>query len=176
MNSRREISDDVVTFHSSKDIAKKIGISPITLKKYSLLIEKVSEGGVLYERNDKNSRLYSDTDVLLIIRTLKIRDTEAVPFEKAAKIVLIEEGVISEQNDGTPAVLTNYSEKEEIKEIYSVLNTQNTHIASLIEANKELIDTNKQLSNQMEQILKKINIEESKKLNQPEKKKWWRFK
>ena len=175
-SNRKEISDNVVTFHSSKDVAKKIGISPVTLKKHSLLIEKISDSAVLYQRNGKNSRIYTDLDVRFISRTLSIRDTLGVPLEKAVKTTLIEDGVLAEPNGRTPSVLHNNPDSGTPNEFYAVLNRQNAHIESLLEANHELIKTNKELSSQMKEILEKINFEKIKRLNEPKKKKWWSFK
>ena len=106
-SNRKDISDQVVEFHSAKDVAKQLKISPVTLKKYCLLIEKLSEGGVLYKRNDNRSRIYTDPDVLLIKRTLDLRDEEGITYENAVIKVLKEEKILDVPdvpNDRTPAV------------------------------------------------------------------------
>ena len=87
-DSMKDITEDVITFYSAKDLANDLNISPITLKKHSLLIEKLSEGDVLFKRNDDKSRIYTDTDVLLIRRTLDLRDKEGMTYENAVIKVL----------------------------------------------------------------------------------------
>lgn len=106
-SNRKDITDQVFEFHSAKEVAKQFGISPITLKKHCLVIEKISESGVLYKRNDDRSRIYTVPDVLLIKRTLDLRDKEGVTYENALIKVLQEEkilGVPDVPNDRTPAV------------------------------------------------------------------------
>lgn len=40
----KDITGEAITFYSAKDLANDLNISPVTLKKHSLLIEKLSEG------------------------------------------------------------------------------------------------------------------------------------
>lgn len=43
----RDISKEITSYQSAKDVAKALNIKPVTLKKYSLLIEKISKGKML---------------------------------------------------------------------------------------------------------------------------------
>jgi len=194
-DSMKDITEDVITFYSAKDLANDLNISPVTLKKHSLLIEKLSEGGVLFKRNDDKSRIYTDTDVLLIRRTLDLRDKEGMTYENAVINVLQEEKILDVPpvpNDRTPAVPSDFDFNRTAEAFFAVLNEQNDRIDRLIEANEALVKTNKEQSEQIQQLLdhnQKQNalllekIEElpsekedgEPKKEPPSKKAWWQF-
>ncbi len=53
--------------------AKKIGVAPTTLRKYSSLIENLSGNLNYFERDSNNSRLYSRNDVATIKRVISLK-------------------------------------------------------------------------------------------------------
>lgn len=180
----KDISANATTYHSSKDVAKQLNISPVTLKKYSLLIEKLSNGAVTYVRNDDKSRVYADTDVLLITRTLELRDTEGITFENAVIKALIEQNILAVPpvpNGRTPAVPSNDLSSVSANDFLAVLQEQNAHIGKLLKSNEELVQSNKELSEKMQLLIDKVtaleepaeNIEEP---TPPKKKRWWQIK
>ena len=191
----KDITGEKITFHSAKDLANDLNISPITLKKYSLLIEKVSGGGVQFSRNDDKSRIYTDTDVLLIRRTIDLRDKEGMTYENAVIEVLQEEKILNVPpvpNDKTPDVPSDFDLNRTAEAFFAVLNKQNDRIDRLIEVNEALIKTNKEQSEQIQQLLEhnqkqngffleKIEErhsekeEEEPKKETQSKKAWWQF-
>lgn len=191
----KDITEEVVTFHSAKDLAKDLNISPVTLKKHSLLIEKLSDGGVQFKRNEDKSRIYTDTDVLLIRRTLDLREKEAITYENAVIMVLQEDKILDVPdvpNDRTTVVPSDFDFNRTAETFFAVLNEQNDRIDRLIEANEALVKTNKEQSEQIQQLLdhnQKQNalllekIEElpsekedgEPKKEPPSKKAWWQF-
>lgn len=66
------------------DVAHKMDISPSTLRKYSLLLE---ENGVIFKRNAKNSRQYTESDVMTLQRMITLMKTDGVTVENAAYTV-----------------------------------------------------------------------------------------
>lgn len=66
------------------DVAHKMDISPSTLRKYSLLLE---ENGVIFKRNAKNSRQYTESDVMTLQRMITLVKTDGVTVENAAYTV-----------------------------------------------------------------------------------------
>lgn len=178
-NNRRDISEEVVTFYSAKEVADKLGISPVTLKKHSLVIEKLSEGGVSYDRNDNRSRIYTDQNVQLIKRTLDTREKENTTYENAVIKVLQEEDILKvpeDSNDRSPAVPSEYDVNRTHEAFLSVLNKQNEHIERLMTMNEELVKENQNLSENIKDLFEKFNYEEQKKLDTSKNKKWWQFK
>lgn len=191
----KDITGEKITFHSAKDLANDLNISPITLKKYSLLIEKVSGGDVQFSRNDDKSRIYTDTDVLLIRRTIDLRDKEGMTYENAVIEVLQEEKILTVPpvpNDKTPDVPSDFDFNRTSEAFFAVLNKQNARIDRLIEVNEALVKTNKEQSEQIQQLLEhnqkqnglfleKIEErhsekeEEEPKKETPSKKAWWHF-
>ncbi len=191
----KDITGEKITFHSAKDLANDLNISPITLKKYSLLIEKLSGGGVQFSRNDDKSRIYTDTDVLLIRRTIDLRDKEGMTYENAVIEVLQEEKILNVPpvpNDKTPDVPSDFDFNRTAEAFFAVLNKQNARIDRLIEVNEALVKTNKEQSEQIQQLLEhsqkqtvlfleKIEErhsekeEEEPKKETPSKKAWWQF-
>lgn len=194
-NNRKDITHEAIIFHSAKDLSEKLNISPVTLKKHSLLIEKLSGGGVLFKRNDDRSRIYTDTDVLLIRRTLDLREIEGITYEKAVIKVLKEEKILdvpTVPNDRTPIVPNEFDFSRTAEAFFNVLNEQNDRIDRLIEANEALLKTNKDQSEQIQQLLdhnqKQNNLllekieerpsekEEDEPKKEPSSKKaWWQF-
>lgn len=187
MKDMKDITGEAITFHSAKDLANDLNISPVTLKKHSLLIEKLSEGGVLFKRNDDKSRIYTDTDVLLIRRTLDLRDKEGMTYENAVIKVLQEEKILDVPpvpNDRTPAVPSDFDFNRTAEAFFAVLNEQNDRIDRLIEANEALVKTNKEQSEQIQQLLEHnqkqnaLLVEKTEELpfeKEEPKKAWWQI-
>lgn len=194
-NNRKDITHEATIFHSAKDLSNDLNISPITLKKHSLLIEKLSEGDVLFKRNDDKSRIYTDTDVLLIRRTLDLREKEGITYENAVIKALQEEKILDVPivpNGRTPTVPSDFDFNRTAEAFFAVLNEQNARIDRLIEANEALVKTNKEQSEQIQQLLdhnqkqndlllEKIEErpsekeEDEPKKEPPSKKSWWQF-
>ncbi|WP_133141839.1 MerR family transcriptional regulator, partial [Clostridioides difficile] len=47
-------------YYSSKDVAKRLSIEPVTVRKYSQMLE---EQGYSFKKDEKNWRQYSEDDV-----------------------------------------------------------------------------------------------------------------
>lgn len=177
----KDITDEVNTLYSSKYLATILNISPITLKKYSLLIEKLSKGAVQFSRNDDKSRNYTDTDVLLIKRTLLTREKEGLSYENAVIKVLQEENILDVpgvQIGVSPIVPLKTISDDTVKSFISVLNDQNDRIEKLIESQEQLLSINKaqaqqvqSLLEQNELLLEKIRLDSIKE-STPDKKTW----
>lgn len=65
-------------------LSGELGISPSTLRKYSLLLE---EDGFVFQRNAKNSRQYTETDVIAIQEMITLIKTEGMTVENASYAV-----------------------------------------------------------------------------------------
>ena len=70
--------------YTSKEIAKRINIEPVTLRKYSIELEK---RGMEFEKNENNWRLYSDIDLSYFRYLARLRD-DGVSLEDAMTTVI----------------------------------------------------------------------------------------
>lgn len=180
----KNITDEVTTLYSSKYLATILNVSPVTLKKYSLLIEKISEGAVLFSRNDDKSRNYSDSDVLLIKRTLDIREEEGITYENAVTKVLIEQNII-EDTDVQIGISANVPQKNlsdgTAEAFIDVMNKQNDRIKELIESQEQIVIVNREQTQQIKNLLAQNQLllekiqQDSSKEDNSEKKMWWQF-
>ena len=174
----KDISEEITSYQSAKDVAKALRIKPVTLKKYSLLIEKVSKGNVTFERSEDKSRLYTATDVTLIHSTLDTRNQNNLSYEKAVESILKEEAILDATGD-TPTVALKATLNNDLNVTANALfcryvNEQNAQIDQLIKTNNELVESNKKLSNDMREFFKEKKALEEVKENSI-KKKWWFF-
>ena len=174
----RDISKEITSYKSAKDVAKELHIKPVTLKKYSLLIEKMSKGNVMFERSGDRSRLYTDTDVTLIRRTLDTRDQNDLSYKKAVESVLKEEKIMDATDDmgnvATPATLENDLDGT-IKSLFAAMNEQNAQINQLVKANKDLAKSNEKLANQVQELFEERKLIEEYKKEDQKQKRWWSF-
>lgn len=180
----KDITENVSTIHLAKDLADTLNVSPVTLKKYSLLIEKLSEGAVLFNRNDDKSRLYTDMDVLLIKRTLDIREKEGITYENAVTKALIERNILAVPVDTanrTAPVPPIHISDGTAETFIGVLNAHNDRIDHLIESQENLLNLNKEQNQQIQDLIKQNELLlEQLRLNPPQedklrKKSWWQF-
>lgn len=65
-------------------VATNLGVSGSTLRKYSLILE---ENGITFKRNAKNSRQYTESDVMTLQRMITLMKTDGVTVENAAYAV-----------------------------------------------------------------------------------------
>lgn len=89
----------VQSVYTTKEVAENIGISPSTLRKYCLLIEAA---GYKVPRNERNDRMFYDSDVLAIRSLRKLVD-DGTPVEKAAKEVSVKLSNREEVKGNPPA-------------------------------------------------------------------------
>lgn len=175
----KDISEEITSYQSAKDVAKALRIKPVTLKKYSLIIEKISKGNVTFERSEDKSRLYTATDVTLIRSALDTRNQNNLSYEKAVESILKEVGLL-DATDDTRTVALDATLKNDLNitanALFAVMNEQNAQIDQLIKANKELVESNKELSSQMKKFFEKDQESRETKEIVSKKKKWWFFK
>lgn len=132
----------LIIYENVSQVAKRLKISPSTVKKYYLLIE--SYNCFAFKRDERERIVFSDYDVRLLQRLVELKSMPQVTLEDACKLLLNEEGLTVNNTDMT--VIT--PESDDLKEVL-----------------KELKDTvelqQKQLQNQNEQIAKLTSLLES---------------
>ncbi|QWG31473.1 DUF3967 domain-containing protein (plasmid) [Bacillus mycoides] len=131
-----------IIYENVSQIAKRLKISPSTVKKYYLLIE--SYNCYAFKRDERERIIFNDYDVRLLQRLVELKSMPQVTLEDACKLLLKEEGLTV--NNKNMTVITPGSDdlKEVLRELKDTVELQQ-----------------KQLQNQNEQIAKLTNVLES---------------
>ncbi|EOO65103.1 MULTISPECIES: DUF3967 domain-containing protein [Bacillus cereus group] len=131
-----------IIYENVSQIAKRLKISPSTVKKYYLLIE--SYNCYAFKRDERERIIFNDYDVRLLQRLVELKSMPQVTLEDACKLLLKEEGLTV--NNKNMTVITPGSDdlKEVLRELKDTVELQQ-----------------KQLQNQNEQITKLTNLLES---------------
>lgn len=76
--------DELEIRYTTKDIADKLGIQAVTVRKYALALEKA---GYSIDRSDGKNRSYNATDVMAFQYMQSIRAQTSITVEEAANLV-----------------------------------------------------------------------------------------
>ena len=131
-----------VVYESVNQIAKRLRVSPSTVKKYYLLIE--SYNCYVFKRDEQGRVIFSDYDLKLLQRLMELKNMPQVTLEEACKLLLEEEGL-----KNTEAVMT-------------VITPEDNDLKALLQELKSTVEIQqKQLQTQSEQINQLTNLLES---------------
>lgn len=151
---------------STAQAAKKLDISVATLRKYSVLVEKVTANKAYYQRSKQKARLYSQKDIADLENFRNIFKKEDLTLTQAAqRVFAISNSKEKEESVPTPVVDNNVVNPDQVIKLLNLLQQtiahQNQAIAQLqdqvarVEAqNKELIDNAHRLK---EPVNKKVD-------------------
>lgn len=131
--------------------AKKIGVAPTTLRKYSSLIENLSGNLNYFERDSNNSRLYSRNDVATIKRVISLKKRPNISLKSALKQAL-EENDIASVSD-TDSQLGSDTSTDTTAELQLASDDKIKQYETLI---NQLVESNLKLSDQLETAIKRI--------------------
>ncbi|MGH0792315.1 DUF3967 domain-containing protein [Bacillus cereus] len=131
-----------IIYENISQVAKRLKISPSTVKKYYLLIE--SYNCYAFKRDERERIIFNDYDVRLLQRLVELKSMPQVTLEDACKLLLKEEGLTVNNTDMTVITPGFDDLKEVLGELKDTVKLQQ-----------------KQLQNQNEQIAKLTNVLES---------------
>lgn len=131
-----------IIYENVSQIAKRLKISPSTVKKYYLLIE--SYNCYAFKRDERERIIFNDYDVRLLQRLVELKSMPQVTLEDACKLLLKEEGLTVNNKNMTVINPGSDDLKEVLRELKDTVELQQ-----------------KQLQNQNEQIAKLTNVLES---------------
>lgn len=119
--------------YGTKEIAVMLGVEPVTVRKYSVALEKA---GYIIERSGTDRRIYTEKSVTAFNELKALRFHNALSLEAAAMIVASRNTDVAilkhnENNSGSEALQMQYEKR--FIEIESKMN-------NLIDINKDLID------------------------------------
>lgn len=96
--------DELEIRYSTKDIADKLGVEAVTVRKYALALEKA---GYSIDRSGGKNRSYNATDVMAFQYMQSIRSQTSITVEEAANLV-------AHKNNTVTATDTNIVHSEDI--------------------------------------------------------------
>ncbi|MCX2829656.1 DUF3967 domain-containing protein [Bacillus pseudomycoides] len=131
-----------IIYENVSQVAKRLKISPSTVKKYYLLIE--SYNCYAFKRDERERIIFDDYDVRLLQRLVELKSMPQVTLEDACKLLLEEEGLTVNNTDMTVITPGSDDLKGVLRELKDTVELQQ-----------------KQLQNQNEQIAKLTNLLES---------------
>ncbi|AQZ93213.1 DUF3967 domain-containing protein (plasmid) [Bacillus sp. SA116] len=169
-------------FAGVDDVARELGLSPSTIKKYYLLIE---ENGYRFTRSRTGKVIFSERDLEIFKRLIQIKN------EKGIKVVDAVKTVISSITDVTvwkeSAVATEFEEppvditvmKETMEQMHEIIKNQQKQIDQLLESQNQTQKLLESGSTDRDKLLLQ-SIRETQELKQlilenNKKKKWWQF-
>lgn len=168
-----------------EDVAKQIGVSPSTIKKYYLLVE---QHGYRFKRNNQGQLTFSDNDLKLFREIIATKNKPGITVQKAIEIVMssitdlaIREEDITDITDRT-VISAMTKHMDEIKNIVinqnKLLLEQQEEIKRLIqeqEVNRKLIEeaaVKKRDELLMQSIKETQELKEE--IREQAKKSWWK--
>mgnify|MGYP001062716822 CR=1 FL=1 len=154
--------------YTTKQVADNLGIVTSTLRKWALLLEQY---GYKFERNEKNQRMFFDSDMLALRNLKELTQQDGMSLENAVKSIadkgeLREEISLSDFED-------NSKLEAKLDELLEYVKRQDERIEMQEQFNKELIkrleEQNKYIANSMEKrdqqlMLAMREVQETKKL------------
>lgn len=131
-----------IIYENVSQVAKRLKVSPSTIKKYYLLIE--SYNCYAFKRDERERVIFDDYDIGLLQRLVELKSMPQVTLEDACKLLLEEEG-LTVQNINMNVITPKSDDlKELLQELKGTVELQQ-----------------KQLQNQNEQIAQLTNLLES---------------
>jgi DNA-binding transcriptional MerR regulator len=81
-------------YQSIDNVAKSLDVSPSTIKKYYLLLEK---NNYRFNRNNKGHLVFYEKDILLFRKLIQLKNTPGLTLEKAVEVLLEKEKIVSNE-------------------------------------------------------------------------------
>lgn len=131
-----------IIYENVSQVAKRLKVSPSTIKKYYLLIE--SYNCYAFKRDERERVIFDDYDIGLLQRLVELKSMPQVTLEDACKLLLEEEGLTVKNINMTVITPKSDDLKELLQELKGTVELQQ-----------------KQLQNQNEQIDQLTNLLES---------------
>jgi len=133
-------------FSNINDIAKQLGVSPSTIKKYYLAIEKQ---GFRFRRNQQGRVMLSSDDVKLIRAVMQIKNEEGETIETAVTKILssitgvtvITDEEIHTEPETSIDVTVMTEEFDKMKELLLKQQEQINQLLEEQQSNKKLLET-----------------------------------
>ncbi|MGH1093614.1 DUF3967 domain-containing protein, partial [Bacillus mycoides] len=111
-----------IIYENVSQVAKRLKVSPSTVKKYYLLIE--SYNCYAFKRDERERIIFNDYDVRLLQRLVELKNMPQVTLEDACKLLLKEEGLTVNNTDMTVITPGSDALKEVLRELKDTVELQ----------------------------------------------------
>lgn len=170
-------------FETIPQVAKRLNVSPSTIKKYYLLIE--SYNCYAFKRDEKERIIFGEYDLHLIHRLIEIKKLPKITLEEACKLLLEEEGLVTINSNITVMTQQNDVSKDlaDLKTSLELQQQQIKHLTHLLESQQTLLSSSyleqqREIEGRDKSVMTVIReLQEVKRMlaTTQEKKPWWRF-
>jgi DNA-binding transcriptional MerR regulator len=143
--------------YSSKEVAKRLSIEPVTLRKYSQMLE---EHGYIFEKDEKNWRKYSEDDIRFLEYLCNLKSMGKSLDESVQHVANL---YTSSLNIAKPAI----SLQKEENPLLQFMRSQE-------EFNKKLLERMEQRDKNLMSAIRELQ-ETKKQIATAQQKKWWKF-
>lgn len=156
--------------YSSKEVAKRLSIEAVTVRKYSQMLEKQ---GYFFQKDDKNWRQYTENDIYFLRHVRDIKDLGKSLEESINYVAYLYR---RHQDVSQPDMTTQFPQEE----VHSFQEELRSFIKSQQEFNQEILKMLEVQERQKERdrsLMFAINqsLGTQKKISAMKRKKWWQF-
>lgn len=155
--NRKNVDVEVIEeMHTPSYVAQALHIKPTTLRKYSLLVEQLTEDLNRYKRynNEGQTRQYSDSDINDLKRVIKLKGITGITLRDAVNTVFVDDGASIKDND---IALQDTDNEHDHSAIYNAtlnrLMAQNRGMLSKLKTQDELIENKDQQIENLSRLL-----------------------
>ena len=138
----REVMSSMDVYEKVESVAKLIGVSPSTLKKYYTMFE---QAGYQFKRNNEGRILFSNYEIQLFKELMVLKNQPGMTVLKAVKQIADTEGITSIKANPDSSAMSNdptVSDRTDIsimtKQVEAVM-TEITELKKLIKEQNDLI-------------------------------------
>ena len=124
------------------DVAKQLGVSVATLKKYSLIIEDVTGNRQYYARTKRNSRLYSQKNIEELKTLRNLAKEKKLTLQDAAQQMFL----ISNKDNNDKVQLETLAASGTLVDAKQVVNLLNMLQQTIVTQNKAIQDLQAQVA------------------------------
>lgn len=149
--------------YSSKEIAKRLSIQPVTVRKYSQMLE---DQGYSFTRDNNNWRQYSDNDIEYLRYIVNMRKAGNSLGECIEHVANLYKSNLSISQPDTPI-------QKPLSEIFNFIQEQQDFNQKFL---KQIEQRDKRLAERDKNLMIVLNeLTEAKKQIAASEKKWWQF-
>ncbi|MCM2532122.1 helix-turn-helix domain-containing protein [Neobacillus pocheonensis] len=138
-------------FFKVNEVAKSLGITPSTIKKYYLLFEQYN---YIFKRHKNGQLMFSEVDIELFKKLIDLKNKPGMNVSKAVEQLLKERGIYS-TNDVSPQLTFMITEINHLKQLVTQQNQTMEKLQDQLNRIEEhrKIDTRKKLDDLEEDLI-----------------------
>ncbi|UDY80700.1 DUF3967 domain-containing protein [Geobacillus phage GR1] len=153
------------------DVAKAVGLSPSTIKKYYLMVE---ECGYRFNRNNQGQLIFSDEDTEIFRKIIQLKNEPNMSVQKAVEEVVSNITSITIYKESSNSYNIDLSNDiNEIKEFIKTQTEVNKALLSELKDTKEYIRGKLEERDQTLMLALKETMETKKLIAASQNKRWW---